>query len=149
MITRPKLLVIFLIYFVFCFVTVFYEKAVYRESLRQVERIDNAFLPACRAAGEALKNHVYEEDVYEMVEKTFLYTYASYLGAKEMDEILSESTEVESISFFVNGDLTSPERLTYVKDEDVLELHITLKDISINAFGRKRYISRNYADIVR
>lgn len=149
MIGRPKLILMFFIYFLVCFVTVSYEKAVFRESRRQVERIDNAFLPACRRAGEALKNHIYEEDVEEMVRQTFLYTYASMLGAKDKYDILAESADVEQITFFVNGENTPADRLTTIKDSDVLELHIALKDICINAFGRKKYISRNFAEIVR
>lgn len=149
MISRGKLLIIFSIYFVFCTFLVGYEKAVLSDEIKQVREFDKAFDFACGNAAEALKNHIYEDNIIGIVKNAFAYSMASYLLKPEMEAIMAEGQEIEEIVVLVNGVITEETELKAVKDSDLLELHISYNDICINSFGRRKYISRHFSQTVR
>lgn len=149
MISRPKLTIVFAIYFAFCMFFVFYERIVLTEGMKQIREFDRAFYYACDNAAETLKNHVYEENVYGMVKDAFSYSFSLAMNMTDLYDIGSVKMGLEEISFSVNGNIVEPVQLDSIKDSDTLELYVSYEDVCINAYGRRKYISRHFAKSVR
>ncbi|MBR6359407.1 MAG: hypothetical protein IKS11_07135 [Lachnospiraceae bacterium] len=149
MIRRGHLLIIF--FFVFmCSVTgLSYERRCLDEAMRQKEKIDTAFRYGTECAAKALRDHVYEKGADTLVKETFNYAFSLALGQTEMTDIVGNSTYVERITYSINGHMTEPADLKNIKDEDSLEIYISLEDICIKAGNRIFVISRNAAVSVR
>ena len=149
MIKRGHLLILFSIVFISCFLRLAYLKLTLNEAVRTVKEIDSAFLFASECAASALKNHVYEDDVMLFVSETFDHSLSLAMYELEKDETISNSTMVEEISFSINGKMSTPEALKEIKDEDSIELYISLNDIDLKAGNEIFTISRNTAIQVR
>lgn len=149
MISRPKLTIIFSIYFAFCLFLVFYERLVLTEGMKQIREFDKAFYYACDNAAEALKDHLYEENAYGIVKEAFLYSFSLASEMTDSFDIDCLETGLEQIAFAVNGNFIEPFQLDAVKDSDTLELYVSYEDVCINAYGRRKYISRHFAKSVR
>ena len=149
MIRRGHLLIIFFFVFMFSVTGLSYERRCLDEALEQKEKIDTAFRYGTECAAKAPRDHVYEKGADTLVRETFNYAFSLALGQTDMTDIVGNSTYVEQITYSINGHMTDPADLQYIKDGDSLEIYISLEDISIKAGNRIFQISRNAAVPVR
>ncbi len=142
---RSHLIIMYFIVYVVVVLAVMQRLIVFHNAKNEILKIDRAIEVAGDKTASVLKNHVYEDNPRELMESTFIYTYAVQMDATEYYDILEDNNLIKDIYVGINGEIIKDySRLMEVHDSDSLAIYIILNDFSIRSFGRTFVISREF-----